>query len=438
MRLHQRDRRDVWYSEASGKTPLEWLQEEFERVNNGRHPDFTLPKRIELVVPSAILGDDSISVTLIDTQGIDDIAERADLEQHFDDPHTVVLLCSLFNQAPQTEVRRLLQRAKEAGVRTLGTNAALVVLPRPGDALGMKDNGYPVEYSSEGCALKSEEVDLKLHELGLTGLERVFFNAAEDEPDVLRQFIATRITAVRDAHRHALREIVDGANSLRGNYQEAQTREVMARAARSMMTWIDHNSNLSGIDGHTHDSLVEAVGSSHPRTIHATVVREGAWWRLDFGHQLSHGARRVATKLLEAKLRDFRAIVTNILQDDQLSEAHDLARQVARTFDEGFDAVLRKAQLVGQSIHADEMTADAEFWRSCREEWGAGKFYRDRINGHNRKWFEQDHQGSADARVLDLVTQGWSETISQARHLLSQDESEHIASTAGGATHASA
>jgi hypothetical protein len=142
--------------------------------------------------------------------------------------------------------------------------------------------------------------------------------------------------------------------------------------------------------------------------------------------------------LLEAKLRDFRAIVNNILQDDQLSEAHDLARQVTRTLDEGFDAVLRKAQLIGQSIHADEMSGDAEFWRSCREEWGRGKSYRDRINGHNRKWFEQDHQGNADARVLDLVKQGWSETVNAVRHLLAQDESEDVIPATGGGVHVDA
>jgi hypothetical protein len=95
-------------------------------------------------------------------------------------------------------------------VRTLGTNAALVVLPRPGDPLGMKDNGYPVEYSSEGCALKSEEVDLKLHEFGLTGLERVFFNAAEDEPDVLRQVHQKRTPRTRQrlAIRHPPQNMV--------------------------------------------------------------------------------------------------------------------------------------------------------------------------------------------------------------------------------------
>ena len=47
MEMHKRDRRDIWYSaQAVGKSALEWLQEVFERVNNGRHPEFTLPRRI--------------------------------------------------------------------------------------------------------------------------------------------------------------------------------------------------------------------------------------------------------------------------------------------------------------------------------------------------------------------------------------------------------
>jgi hypothetical protein len=37
MELHKRDRRDMWHSSETGKPPLEWLQQLFEDVNNGRH-----------------------------------------------------------------------------------------------------------------------------------------------------------------------------------------------------------------------------------------------------------------------------------------------------------------------------------------------------------------------------------------------------------------
>ena len=67
------------------KKPLEWLADIFEQVNNGRHDEFTIPKRIELITPTHTLDRDNLSITLIDTQGIDDVAARADLEQHFDE-----------------------------------------------------------------------------------------------------------------------------------------------------------------------------------------------------------------------------------------------------------------------------------------------------------------------------------------------------------------
>jgi transcriptional regulator with XRE-family HTH domain len=423
MELHKRDRRDLWYSDEAGKSPLEWLQETFERINNGRHPEFTLPKRIELIIPNAVLGDPSLSITLIDTQGIDDIPERADLEQHFDDPHTVVVLCTLFNEAPSTHVRRLLTRAKEGGVRTLASHAAILALPRPGDALGMKDHdGYLVQSASDGYDLKADEVQLKLHPLGLTDIPVTFFNAAEDEPLVLRSFILSRIEAVREFHRQVLREIIQGANALLANYEKEQAREIMRIAARRLETWLDNNAELSATPAiRVHESLLTAISSAHPRTVFAAVVREGEWQNLDYAHQLSHGARRIATKVAKSRLSEFKAIAENLLQDEELIDAHDLVRQALRLLESGFDILVRKVQLVGQSIHADEMSADFQFWTACNNEWGRGGGYRDRINMHNRDWFEKVHQNHADVRVMEVIKATWREATESVRELLQQE-----------------
>jgi transcriptional regulator with XRE-family HTH domain len=423
MELHKRDRRDIWYSvEGGGKSPLAWLQEVFEHVNNGRHPEFTLPRRIELVVPTCVLNDESLSVTLIDTQGIDDIVGRADLEQHFDDTHTVVVLCTLFNEAPSTSVRQLLMRAKEGGVRTLESNVAILALPRPGDALAMKDNGYPVQTASEGYDLKAEEVQIKLHPLGLTSLPVTFFNAAEDDPKSLRSFVRSRIEAVREFHRNMLREIINGAEALLVNYEREQAREVMMAAARSLTTWLDHNAEIvTAPTSHVHDSLLTAVSAAHPRTVYATVVRDGEWQHLNYAHQLSHGARRIATQLAEPKLNRYREIAANLLHDDQFADAHDLVRQTVRILEGGFDNMLRKAQLVGRSVHADEMSVDAEFWRGCGSEWGRGSGYRDRVNDRNRHWFVDVHHGVADTRVVDSIREEWDQAVTSVRELLMQE-----------------
>jgi hypothetical protein len=423
MELHRRDRRDIWFSDAHGIPPLEWLQETFEEINNGRHSEFGLPKRIELIVPMPILGEQNNEVTLVDTQGIDDVAERADLEQHFDDPHTVVVLCTVFNEAPATAVRQLLIRAKEGGVRTLRSHAALLVLPRPGDALAMKDNGVTVHSTEEGYDLKAEEVELKLHPLGLSGLPLQFFNAAEESPTVLRSFLVHRIQAVQNEHRRELREIIDGARALLLNYEKEQSQEVMRAAAGHLATWLAHNTDLKPpTNRRVRDSLSKATRNAHPKTIYASVIRDGEWPNLDYAHQLSHGARRVATAMAEPRLRAFQEIATNLLNNDDFEDAHDLVRQTVRVLAGGFDTLIRKTQLVGQSVYSDEMRPDADFWRACYREWGRGRGYRERVAQRNEGWFDDTPHSDSDTRVIETVQAEWEASVAAVAELLDQGE----------------
>ncbi|MVT55275.1 peptide deformylase [Bradyrhizobium yuanmingense] len=51
---------------------------------------------------------------------------------------------------------QLLTRAKEAGVRPLGTQAAVLALPRAGEALAVKFEGDLAQSDQEGCDLKGD------------------------------------------------------------------------------------------------------------------------------------------------------------------------------------------------------------------------------------------------------------------------------------------
>lgn len=423
MELHRRGRRDLWHNDVTGTPPLEWLQEVFEQVNNGRHPEFGLPKRIELIIPQPVLGEEQIEVTLIDTQGVDDVVERADLEQHFDDPHTAVILCSVFNEAPATAVRQLLIRAKEAGVRTLKSHVAILVLPRPGDALAMKEDGVQVLSAEDGYDVKAEEVSLKLHPLGLDTLPLQFFNAAEEDPAILRTFLHGRIRTVQEEHRRELREIIEGANALLLNYEKEQSREVMRAAARHLMTWLKHNAELKAPSNRrVRDSLVDATRAAHVKTIYASIIREGEWPNLDYGHQVSHGARRVANAMASPRLKAFKEVAANLLNDEEYVDAHDLVRQTVRALEGGFDSLVRKVQLVGQSIYSDEMRADFDFWRNCQREWGRGRGYRERVAQRNAGWFDEQNHSDSDARAIAVIRQEWAASVTAAEALLAQDD----------------
>jgi hypothetical protein len=87
--------------------------------------------------------------------------------------------------------------------------------------------------------------------------------------------------------------------------------------------------------------------------------------------------------------------------------------------DDGFDALVRTVQFVGESVHADELSEDLDFWRDCSRVSGSG--YRDRINSYNRDWFETKYGGEAEARVYALVKQKWNDAIDSVRGLLARD-----------------
>ena len=155
MDLQARTALEITYSGDSENESLLWLKDTFRKVNYGMHPDFSLPHRIEIRVPQRILGQESLSIRLVDTKGIDDTAEREDLESHFRHPNTVVVLCSAFNDAPAPSAQQLLERALEGGFPDLDAKAALLVLPRPDEALAVKfDDGFPVANVAEGYDLK--------------------------------------------------------------------------------------------------------------------------------------------------------------------------------------------------------------------------------------------------------------------------------------------
>lgn len=419
MELHRRDRRDIWYSASTGKEPLPWLKESFELMNNGRHPEFSLPRRIEVVVPQPILGTESLSIRLIDTKGIDQTAERADLEHHFDDAHTVSILCSSFNDAPAAATQQLLKRAIEGGVRTLAIKAAVLALPRPGEALAVKDDeGYVAESAQEGYELKGEQVAMQLQHLGLRGMPVAFFNARDDDPKIMRDFILGRIDSLRNSYRSHLKEVISGTHTLLANYEKEQVQEVLREAARRLGTWLKNNREVASVSWKVSDSLLAALSKAHPSTIRATVRREGEWPNLEYSHHLGYGARRIAAASVEPRLGQFKAIAENLLQDPELTDAHDLVQQALRLIESAIDGLLRKVQLLGQATYTDELKEDQTFWQGCEYEWGQGAGYRDRITYRNTSWFNEATRAQQQEYVRALILKEWGQVLDRLAALL--------------------
>jgi hypothetical protein len=91
--------------------------------------------------------------------------------------------------------------------------------------------------------------------------------------------------------------------------------------------------------------------------------------------------------------------------------------------EDAFDNIIRKAQLVGQSIYADELSKDAGFWADCEDQWGRGSGYRNRINERNRQWFDKQSHSTSDARVVQIISENWTEAVASVEALMGDSAS---------------
>jgi transcriptional regulator with XRE-family HTH domain len=424
MGLHRRDRREVWYDSSFGKPPLVWLRDTFEHVNNGRHPEFTLPKRIEVVVPQSLLGTTDCKVSLIDTKGIDRTTARADIEKHLDEPHTLALLCSGFNEAPGTAARLLLERAKEAGIRNLSLNAALLVLPRPNEALAIKDEaGIQVGTVEEGYELKGEQVTMALEPLGLQNLSVDFFNSFGDEPRRLQDSIAEHIRAIRENFRCHLRNVTGDAQTLILNHEKEQVQEVVRSAAGMLTTWIAQNNAVPPVTAQVQDSLMSELQSAYASTIRASVRREGEWYNLSYGYHLGYGSRRLAVLALEPLVNGFKKLTEVMEASPEYTEAKGLIQQARQVLATAFEELLRKIQIMGQTTFKDALKLDPSFWLDCEQQWGQGPGYKNRVANRNKDWFSAKPRQELEKELWDVVTREWGVALKRLASLFETDVS---------------
>lgn len=420
MELHRRDRRDVWYETASGKSPKAWLRDTFAAINNGRHPEFTLPRRIEVVVPEQLLKAPDLSVRMIDTKGIDRNAAREDIEVHLNDPHTLAVLCSSFNNAPAAEARLLLERAKDAGVRGLEVNSSLFVLPRPGEAMAMKDDATstPVENSEEGYELKGEQAAMALEPLGLQHLAIGFYNAAEDPASRAQEFLIERLGKARDSFRQRILEAISGARTLLKNHGEERILAVLRDAGESLSAWASINASVPSVQAHVQESLLAQIQVAYAATVRAAIRREGEWTQLSYSHHIGYGARRLAVLALGKAVDEFSGHCRVLLATPRYAEATDLIAQAERVLKDSYEDLLRKVQLMGQAVFKDALKADSVFWQACMAEWGQGPGYKSRVTGRNREWFDNEARRRLEEELKELITREWTKVLQNVTNLL--------------------
>jgi hypothetical protein len=389
--LWRRNRRTVEFEGIDAKAGRQWLRSTFTGINHGRQDEFSLPDSVTVTVPFTLVSDARLSITIVDTRGVDGSAVRPDILLHLKDPRAVTLLCSKWGSAPDPSAQALLTHINETDADpTLLDRVAIVALARQGDALSMRhDSGEAAEDVAEGYEIKLGQVEDALQKIGLAGIESHAFDASADNPGDLTAFILERIAAVRRAQANAAMATVEAIGQMIENRAEAEAMAAVATVTGNLTRFADRKTGLRGARRHPYERLLAAVTSLHARTVWAATIRSGRFWNFDVFQYLGDGAAAEAKIRSSEVVAGLIAIIESDLDNGELESARGFLMQVQANTAQWEADFVNAARHHGAAVYFEPLSRAQELWNACEQDYGRGMGgYRDGVAARLRDWFE--------------------------------------------------
>lgn len=392
LNLWRRRRRSIEFDGIDPEAGRQWLRLTFTAINNGRHEDFSLPDRITVTVPFALVSEARLSIAVIDTRGVDGSAVRPDILGHLKDPRAVSLLCSKWGSAPDPSAQSLLTYVNETDADpALFDRVAIVALARAGDALSMRhDSGESAGDIEEGYQIKLGQIEDALQKIGLAGIEAFAFDASADDPSDLTRFVLERIAKVRKVQADAAEATIVAIDQMIDNRAEAAALAALEAVSKTLNRFADRNLPMRGARRPAYERLLSAVTSLHARTVWATTRRAGRFWNFDVFQYLGDGAAAEAKLRTAEVIAGLTAIVESDLGDPELASAGGFLSQVRANVARWEADFVNAARHHAVAVYSQPLGRAHSVWDSCEREYGLGRNgYRERVAQILRDWFDE-------------------------------------------------
>lgn len=424
MRLEARTRREIWVED--GKSTMRQLRDTFRDVNNGRIADVPMPASIDLLIPGFGAEAPGLTVSVVDTKGMDEIVVRADLDARLKDPRTTVVLCSTFNQAPMASTQLLLDHLRSAHAQRLDAGkVAILALPRPGESMGVKDDaGEGALDDQDGYSLKRDQI---LRQLGsgdggaVTGVPILFFNAHDDDPTAVRLSIYDQVLRLRAASQERLLDECAAAAEIMDNHEKETFTAAVQEVADRLGHFLDAHRSLGSRVRAVQDTLTVSLGEvRYASTIWAMTRREGESYNFSTSHQLGVGSARDANLRTANWFERLQGVLDTLKQDADLALAARTIVQIETGIAGWRRDFAEAARSAAIEVYRGPLESDRALWLQCVLQWGAGKGFKARVTQLLRNWFE-NHTDLNDELERILAVAWDQQMISRLERLTNED-----------------
>lgn len=426
----KRKRTSISYPSMTSIPAIKWISKTFREINFGHHSEFSLPKRIEVSIPSKVLDSDNLNIRLIDTRGIDEeSAPRRDLQSYLDDDRTLVVFCSGFNDAPNAAVQKLIERAIDGGLRdSIISRGRLLILPKGGEEAAVLSDftGEPVSDWDEGREIRLDQVrTTTMTSLNVQKMHIEFLNVqSEQDCSQIRSFMLNSVIDLRDKMAVQIDLLSDRVDYLIRNKADEQSRAVFEKAINPLRIWLTSNGTLKGQMHRADKALLADMDQlRYASSLRASVNRRGNWHNFDYWHSLGYGVRCDVVAHSKEQFTKLEGIIENSLNDPDLEEMHEFLRQYLIKIKEASTFLFVDVEQLGETMFAEPLRAEYEYWRDCQSRWGGGPGYKSDIRNWTYGWFEDGSRSTMHEFLVKEIQLRWGQLIGSLLNYLETDSS---------------
>jgi predicted ATPase len=377
-----------WWNEYNVEN-LQALKTIFENINQGKEPTAMLPRNMTVVVPDP-LPTTGLELTLIDTRGLDSPVEsRADLYKYMHNPHSIIVLCAPFENAPGESLRALLHSMNaDAELRQAIPRTLLVLVDRDyAEQVNGADNDREF-----GQDLKIEECHRALESAGLPGIigkeHIIAFDALQDDRNRLQIAIDNCLSRLRQTVEDELDKWMSEAQQfLKSATDKEQSNAVDEKLKETMAQHLlpsdaPLRNPLSGL-------YAAIQATRYASVVYASCRRNGAYSNLNLYAAIRAKASREATQWLDKLISPVLNKLEELKESEKFEPVYISLRE--RQYQEARLKVIgdyadRIEKQVNEKLEHDSI------WNKCANEWGQGDGFKNRVLTHLEEW-ESRQQG---------------------------------------------
>jgi GTPase SAR1 family protein len=381
LSIEQRTASEIWPSPDENREWHKWLKKHFADINDGKNKQMSLPDKL-IVRGPLTLTINGISWSIVDTRGIDGNVSRADLRKIIYEDGTFPILTSSFNDAPDTDVRSVIEMGCNLGyLEKLKREAVLLILD--------KDESHKVtdvdpnlttkkDKILDGRAIREEQVYNKLtHDVKSNGYI-AFFDSKQEDSEILWDILSSRHKAYIDHHNKEVLSVISAIDELLR--AEAQQYIAFSNALQNLYEqWRQTADEDTPNWEHFGNKLLKHLEKIHHRTLAASIRRNGIYSNLDFYEIVRGIAIKAGNDFVVGETTQLQKSLTKIIEDNEFYDFQDQANSELRKIEREMQSFVEQLEDLASNTWNMYLGSQQPTWSDWDAEWGQGSGYKKRV-----------------------------------------------------------